>query len=80
MDKEIAMKLISEEVDFANEKFPAFSSSHEGYAVILEEMDELWDEIKNNKDPMSSMKQKKEAIQVGAMAVKFLMSCCKEHL
>ena len=80
MEKETAIKLISEEVDSAMKKFPLFNSSHEGYAVILEEMDELWDEIKNNKYPMSSMNQKKEAIQIGAMAVKFLMSCCKEHL
>jgi hypothetical protein len=62
------------------EKFPLFNSSHEGYAVLKEEVDELWDEIKNNKCPMSSVNQKKEAIQVGAMAIKFLMSCCKEHL
>ena len=80
MTKEVALKLIEVELDSAMEKFPLFNSSHEGYAVILEEMDELWHEIKNNKNPHSLVNQKKEAIQVGAMAVKFLMSCCKEHL
>ena len=80
IEQKKAIKLVVAELNSANEKFPMFNSSHEGYAVIKEELDELWDEIKNNKYPMSSVNQKKEAIQVGAMAIKFLMSCCKEHL
>ena len=32
----------------ATEKFGPFNSTHEGYAVIKEELDELWDEIKKN--------------------------------
>ena len=80
MEKEKAIKLVINELDSAIEKFPLFNSSHEGYAVLKEEVDELWDEIKNNKDPQSIMNQKKEAVQVAAVAIKFLMSCCKEHL
>lgn len=80
MEKSKAIVLVLDELDSALEKFPLFNSSHEGYAVLKEEIDELWDEIKNNKDPMSSVNQKKEAMQVGAMAIKFLMSCCKDHL
>lgn len=33
-------KLINEELQSANKKFPLFSSWHEAYAVILEEMEE----------------------------------------
>ena len=80
MEKSKAIVLVLNELDSALEKFPTFNSSHEGYAVILEEMDELWDEIKYNKNPQSIIKQKKEAMQVGAMAIRFLMDCCKEHL
>ena len=80
MKQEKAIELVINELNNANKKFPLFNSSHEGWAVIKEEMDELWDEVKNNKDPMSKTKQKKEAIQVAAMGIKFLMSCCKEHL
>ena len=53
--------------------FPPFHSAHEGYAVLLEEVDELWDEIKGNKKPGAYERMRKEAIQVGAMALRFLV-------
>jgi len=37
-----------QELAKAEKKFPGFNSAHEGYAVLLEEVDELWDEIKIN--------------------------------
>ena len=54
-------------------KFGPFNSKHEGYAVILEELDELWVAIKSNARPENI---EEEAIQVGAMAVRFLIDCC----
>lgn len=58
------------ELQHAITKFLPFSSSHEGYAVILEELDELWHEVKNNG---SLDKQRKEAIQVAAMGCRFVL-------
>lgn len=53
---------------------PGFHSAHEGWAVLKEEMDELWDEIrKKNSDPVLMAE---EAVQIGAMALKFLVDCC----
>lgn len=49
--------------------WPPFHSPHEGYGVILEEMDELWDEIKL-KEPRAD-KLRQEAIQLAAMALRF---------
>lgn len=44
-------------------------SAFEGYGVIAEEFDELWDDIKtNNKEHASE-----EAVQVAAMAVRFIL-------
>ena len=63
----------------ATAKFGPFNSPHEGYAVILEELDELWDEIKS-KDGFASGRLQKEAVQVAAMALRFLYDCCGYHI
>lgn len=60
-DKEEAVELpnypwddIQDEVDAelirATEKFGPFGSPHEGYSIILEELDELWEKVKNPPD------------------------------
>jgi hypothetical protein len=58
------------EVLESTEKHGEFASSMEGYAVILEELDELWDEIKANKG--YSEDAYNEAKQVAAMGIKFM--------
>lgn len=64
---------IYEEFCRGSKKFPAFASEHEGYAIILEEMDELWEAVKlNQKNPEREERCRKECIQVGAMALRFL--------
>ncbi len=51
-----------------------FNSMHEGYAVILEEMDELKTEVWKNgrKHPERMALARQEAIQVAAMAIRFV--------
>lgn len=46
----------------------SFNSAHEGYAIIKEEVDELWDGVKKNDDKKLL---KEEAIQIAAMAIRF---------
>lgn len=46
----------------------AFNSLHEAYGVILEEVEELWTEIKAKKPDLQKVHD--EAIQVAAMAVR----------
>ncbi len=58
---------VVEEYDRATTKFGPFNSAHEGYAIILEEMDELWEGIKRNDG--SNMEE--EIIQIAAMAIRF---------
>lgn len=64
------------EVKRAVEKFPAFNSAHEGFSVLNEEVDELWDEVRRD----DYEKQVKEAIQVGAMAVRFIMDIREKYI
>lgn len=44
-------ELVDRELQFARNKFPNMNSMHEGYAVILEELDELWEWIKQKQLP-----------------------------
>ena len=62
-----------EEYGRASRKFSPFNSAHEGYAVLREEVDELWDEVKRN-GPVSRMRE--EAIQIAAMAIRFVIDVC----
>jgi hypothetical protein len=50
-----------------------FNSAHEGYAVLLEEVDELWAEVKKRRSERDDERMGLEAIQVAAMAVRFLL-------
>ena len=68
-----AIQSILVEFKKAESKFPEFRSEHEGYGVLLEEVDELWDEIRNNKRPGAEERMREEAAQVGAMALKFII-------
>lgn len=51
-------------------------SAHEGYAILLEEVDELWDLIKL-KNP-SKEEMYKEAVQIGAMTLAFILEICNK--
>lgn len=66
------LDLVRAEFREATSRFGPYASSHEGYAVILEELDELWDEIKDNKNPGTLLRQTQEAIQVATTAIRFV--------
>lgn len=77
MVQEAADHCVLEVMDSYDE-FPDFNSYHEGYAVIKEEVDELWDEIKTYKKDKQAIEE--EAIQVAAMAIKLLVFMKKEAI
>lgn len=63
------LEWVLEEVTSAQEKFPVMSSPHEGFSILHEEFDEMWDEIKRN-DFDGGLE---EALQVAAMAVRYIL-------
>jgi hypothetical protein len=65
---------VVEELQMAMTKKPLFTSPHHGYAIILEELDELWDEVKKKRCNRDVKNMRTEAVQVAAMAMKFIMS------
>lgn len=57
------------ELQRAKEKFPdSFKNGHEAYGVLMEEIDEWWDEIKADNYEAAA----KEAVQVAAMALRIV--------
>ena len=66
---------VGNEVRRGMTKFPKPQNSpHEGYAVLLEEVDELWDHVKQNTG--RGVEARKEAIQVAAMALRYIYEVC----
>ncbi len=72
----IVMESVRQEVLKAQAQHASMHSSHEGYAVILEELDELWDEVKANRGVEEA--GMKEAVQVAAMACRYILDLTPE--
>ena len=83
---------VFEELKKARATHAPMNGHHEGYAVILEELDELWTECKSNTHAKSTpeserpalreakrQRLRKEALQVAAMAVRFIEDVCDKH-
>jgi hypothetical protein len=70
----VILQEVAEEYARASIGNTPMHSLHEGYAVILEEMDELKTEVWKNprKHPDRNALARKEAIQVAAMALRLL--------
>lgn len=66
------------EVMMAKQKFPKFNSAHEGFAVLLEEVDELKAHVWTNQKRRDIKQMRKEAIQVAAMAMRFILDVCNK--
>ena len=73
MEKELALRMIAEEHARAVSKFGAFHNAHEGWGVIREEYLELEDEIRKKQKDYDIDKMRHEAMQVGAMALRFMI-------
>ena len=76
-------KEVDAELKRAEKLAPGFNSGHEGYAILLEEVDELWREVQKKQFVLNPQGEqiinseraalmRKEAIQVAAMAMRFV--------
>lgn len=59
----------------ASSNHPPLNSAHEGYAILKEEVDELWDEVKKKPNKRLRTRMYDEAKQIAAMAVRFMVDC-----
>ena len=67
---------VGAEVAAAEAKFGPFNSAHEGYSILLEEVDELWAHVKVNQKRRDLDAMRQEAVQIAAMAVRFVRDVC----
>ena len=67
MNEDEFIRRVKVEYRRARDKHPEMHSLHEGYAILLEEVDELWGLIKGQ-DPFSSA-IRLECIQIASMAL-----------
>lgn len=68
-------ELVRDEVAWAREKYKPMASLHEGFAILQEEVEELWDEIKKKPSKRDKANLLHEAIQVGAMVQRLAEDC-----
>jgi NTP pyrophosphatase (non-canonical NTP hydrolase) len=58
---------VRKELSRAREGHAPQNSAHESYAVILEEVDEFWEEVRKKKQDRSEERMLKELVQIAAM-------------
>ncbi|RZJ19092.1 MAG: hypothetical protein EON91_02545 [Brevundimonas sp.] len=73
-----AAALALAEASCAAEKWPAYNSAHEGFAVINEEFDELKAHVWTNQVRRDLPAMRGEAIQLAATALRFAADVCTE--
>lgn len=65
---------INAEIQAARRHGSTFASLHEAYAVILEELDEVWDIARQKRMDRDRAELYKELVQIAAMAIKAINS------
>lgn len=56
--------------------WPTFASAHEGYSILLEEVDELKEHVWKKPSNRDLAAMREEAVQVAAMALRFIVDVC----
>lgn len=69
---------VLDEIESAKKNWPPFNSAHEGFAVLLEEVEELKAHVWTNQKRRDLVAMRKEAKQVAAMAIRFMTEVCDE--
>lgn len=70
------LESVQAELRAARAKHKPINSWHEGYAVILEEVEEFWEEAKRRIPEPERLHE--ELIQIAAMAVRTAVDCRRE--
>lgn len=69
-------ELVAEELQIARNLYPPLNSAHEAYAVILEEVDEFWEEVKKPPKLRSRADMLEELAEIAAMCQRAAEDLC----
>ena len=78
-DDLMALQDVADELLRARQNHVDMNSAHEGYAILLEEVHELWDEVRRKDELRDPARMRAEACQVAAMAIRFMTDICEEE-
>lgn len=73
----LAVNEIVQEMLEATANHGPLASPHEGLGVLLEEFEELKDWVKLKEEKRDSLAGRREAMQVAAVALRFMLDCCE---
>ena len=71
--RDVATEILDEYLK-ARKRHAPMHSAHEGSSVIREEFEELWEHVRA--DTGHTIEARKEAVQLGAMALAYILEVC----
>jgi hypothetical protein len=77
LSSEYILAAVASELDSAVKRYGAMTSPHEAYAVILEEVEEFWQEVMKKPNVRDKILMRKELIQIAAMACRAIQDTCE---
>lgn len=75
--EEFLARVRAEYRDVVAEHGPLYHSAHEGYGVMAEEFDELWDEVKKKRKNRDLSNMIGECVQIASCALKMALTMSK---
>ena len=73
MNRGEALERVVADLNDAQARYPTMRSMHQAYAILLEEVDELWTEIKKKPDQRHYLRVRQEASQIAATALRIMI-------
>jgi hypothetical protein len=67
---------VESELKNARARYRPMASAHEGWAVLREELDELWDEVRKKPGQRNTHAMYHELVQIAAMAQRMAEDIC----
>jgi vacuolar-type H+-ATPase catalytic subunit A/Vma1 len=67
------------EIEAARTNHNPINSAHEGYSVILEELEEFWEEVRKKRSARTPDRMVAELVQVAAMAQRTAEDVCMSN-